>query len=63
MREVIGILLCVQAIGGGISAVLDGSKSWFLQRHLLPDALQIPASVVLLAIALTLLWSGRERSR
>ena len=63
MREIIGVLLCVQAVGGGVSAVLDGSKSWFLQRHLLPDSLQIPASVVLLAIALALLWSARERSR
>lgn len=63
MREFIGIVLCVQAVGGGISAALDGSASWFLQRHLLPESLQIPASVVMLAVALALLWSGHARSR
>lgn len=63
MRELVGIVLCVQAVGGGISAALDGSESWFLQRHLLPGPLQIPASVVMLAIALALLWSARARSR
>lgn len=56
-------MLCVQAVGGGISAALDGAESWFLQRRLLPEPLQIPASVVVLAIALALLWSARARSR
>ncbi len=63
MRELLGVLLCVQAVGGGISAALDGSKSWFAVRHVLPEAAQIPASAVLLVIALAVLWSTGERAR
>ena len=63
MREAVGILLCIQAVGGGISAVLDGSRSWFIQRYLVPEALQVPVSVVMLAVALALLWSSREKAR
>ena len=62
MREVIGVLLCVQAVGGGISAALDGSRSWFAVRYVVPEPVQLPASAVLLVVALGLLWSTRERS-
>ncbi|GGS53067.1 MULTISPECIES: hypothetical protein [Actinokineospora] len=62
MREVLGILVCVQAVGGGVSAVLDGSRSWFIQRHVVPEALQVPVSVAMLVVGLALLWSSRKRA-
>lgn len=62
MREAIGIILCIQAVGGGVSAALDGSRSWFAVRYVVPEPLQIPACVVLLVIALAVLWSSRERA-
>jgi hypothetical protein len=63
MRELIGILLCVQGAGGLITRLLDGSRSWFLVRHVLPDGLHIPASVVLILLGVLLLWRGRDRER
>ncbi|MGW5051953.1 hypothetical protein [Actinokineospora sp. NPDC004072] len=63
MREGIGLLLCIQAVGGGLSALLDGSRSWFLQRYIVPEAVQVPASVVMLGLGLVLLWSAWERNR
>ncbi|MDQ3405837.1 MAG: hypothetical protein M3548_20990 [Actinomycetota bacterium] len=60
IRELVGILLCVQGVGGGLSKILDGGRSWFAQRHLLPEAAQIPASVVMILLGVALLWSARE---
>jgi hypothetical protein len=62
VREAIGIILCIQAVGGGVSAALDGSRSWFAVRYAVPEPLQIPACVVLLVVALAVLWSSRERA-
>lgn len=53
--EAIGILLCVQGVGGLLNKILDGSGSWFLIRHTVPDALQIPACVVITIIGAALL--------
>jgi hypothetical protein len=62
VREAVGIILCIQAIGGGISAALEGSRSWFAVRYVVPQPWQIPACVVLLVVALAVLWSSRERA-
>ncbi|RZS32457.1 hypothetical protein EV193_11291 [Herbihabitans rhizosphaerae] len=63
VTEVVGIVLLVQGIGGAISKIVDGSKSWFLTRHVLPEGLQIPASVIMVLIGVALLWSIRDRQR
>ncbi|WP_216205674.1 hypothetical protein [Amycolatopsis aidingensis] len=64
MIEVLGILLIVQGVGGFINRVAEsGSRSWFVQLHLLPPVLHIPASVVMavLGVALVILSSSRRR--
>jgi hypothetical protein len=61
-NELVGIVLCIQGVGGGLSAILDGHPSWFLVRRLLPEGLQLPAAVVIaLAGALILLAGARKR--
>jgi hypothetical protein len=59
--ELIGIVLVIQGAGGLVTALLDGSRSWFLVRHVLPEELQVPASVVVLLLGLLLLWRNRDR--
>jgi hypothetical protein len=53
--ETIGIIVLIQGVGGLLNKLLDGSGSWFLVRHWVPDALQIPACVVLIVIGGALL--------
>lgn len=59
--EGVGILLCVQGVGGGLSAILGGSKSWFLVRHVLPDGAQVPVAVVLALLGGLLLLAGSRK--
>lgn len=48
MLETIGIILIVQGVGGLINRLAEsGSKGWWLQLHLLPDALHLPVSVAM----------------
>lgn len=58
LAETIGIVLCVQGIGGGLSAVLDGGRSWFLVRHVLPDGAQVPVAVVLAVVGAVILLAN-----
>ncbi|WP_020671863.1 hypothetical protein [Amycolatopsis nigrescens] len=65
MIEAIGILLMVQGVGGFINRVAQsGSKSWFVQLHVLPDSLHIAASVVLAltGLVLVVVSSGKRKS-
>lgn len=62
LTEIIGILFCIQGIGGAATAMFDGSPSWFLVRHVLPDGLQIPAGIVLALLGAAVLAAG-SRSR
>ncbi|QYN33345.1 hypothetical protein K1T35_33215 [Pseudonocardia sp. DSM 110487] len=48
MLETIGIILIVQGVGGVINRLAESeSKGWWLQLHLLPDALHLPVSVAM----------------
>ena len=60
--ELVGILFCIQGIGGGLSAILDGHPSWFLVRRLLPEATQLPVAIAIAVLgALILLAGARNR--
>jgi hypothetical protein len=62
VTELVGILLCVQGVGGGLSAILDGHPSWFLVRRLLPDGVQLPVAIAIAVLgALVLLLGSRKR--
>jgi hypothetical protein len=61
--ELVGILLCVQGVGGGVSAVLDGHPSWFLVRHVLPEGAQLPAAIVIAVVGGLVLLAGARRER
>jgi hypothetical protein len=62
ITETIGIILCIQGVGGGLSSILDGSRSWFLVRHVLPDGAQVPVAIVIALVgAVILLANSRNR--
>jgi hypothetical protein len=65
ITETIGILLCIQGVAGGLSAIRDGPRSWFLVRHVLPDDAQVPVAVVitLLGAVILLADSRKEENR
>jgi hypothetical protein len=66
MLETLGIVLIVQGVGGIVNRLAESqSKGWWLQLHVLPDGLHIPASVAMgIAGALLVLQStaGRRKS-
>lgn len=48
MPEIVGIVLLVQGIGGFVNRVAGStSNGWWVQLHLLPPALHIPASIAM----------------
>lgn len=59
--EAIGIVLCVQGVGGALSAVLGGEPSWFLVRHVVPDGAQVPVGVVLVLVGAIVLGARTRR--
>ncbi|HYQ68446.1 hypothetical protein [Actinophytocola sp.] len=60
--ESIGIILCVQGVGGALSALRDSGRGWFLVRYVLPEGAQVPVAVVIaLAGAVILLANSRGR--
>lgn len=61
--EAIGIVLCVQGVGGALSAALDGGRSWFLVRYVVPDGAQIPVAVVIAMVGALVLAAGSRRPR
>ncbi|PXY28473.1 hypothetical protein [Prauserella muralis] len=64
MVELLGILLTVQGVGGFVNRVAGGeSKSWFVQLHVLPESLHIPASIVLALVGGVLAFAGGSRRR
>jgi uncharacterized membrane protein HdeD (DUF308 family) len=55
MLETIGIILIVQGVGGLINRLAESeSKGWWLQLHLLPDALHLLASVAMAVVGVLL---------
>jgi hypothetical protein len=66
MLETIGIVLIVQGVGGLVNRLAEsGSKGWWLQLHLLPDALHLPASIAMgvVGVLLVLRSMAGERRR
>jgi hypothetical protein len=64
--ETIGIVLIVQGVGGLINRLAEsGSKGWWLQLHVLPDGLHVPASVAMgiVGVLLVLRSMAGERRR
>ncbi|SFQ60972.1 Myxococcales GC_trans_RRR domain-containing protein [Amycolatopsis arida] len=62
MVEALGILLVIQGVGGFVNRVAESSSySWFVQLHLLPASLHIPASVVMAVVGLLLAGVGARR--
>lgn len=60
--EAIGIVCCVQGVGGALSSIMDGHPSWFLVRHVLPDGAQVPVGVAIALLgAVILLANSRKR--
>ena len=60
--ETIGIVLCIQGVGGAVSSVLDGGRSWFLLRYVVPDGAQVPVGIVLALLgAVILLANSRKK--
>jgi hypothetical protein len=48
MLETLGIVLIVQGVGGLLNRLAEsGSKGWWLQLHVLPDGLHVPASIAM----------------
>lgn len=62
ITEAIGILLCIQGVGGLVSKILDGDESWFLVRHVVADNLQGPMAVGIALVGVAVLTAG-SRSR
>jgi hypothetical protein len=62
ITELVGVVLCIQGVGGGLSAVLDGGRSWFLVRHVLPEGAQVPVAVVIALVGAVILATN-SRSR
>jgi hypothetical protein len=60
--EAIGIVCCIQGVGGAVSSILDGGRSWFLVRYVLPDGAQVPVAVVVALVgAVILLANSRNK--
>jgi hypothetical protein len=59
--ELVGIVLCIQGVGGGLSAILDGHPSWFLVRRLLPEAAQLPVAIAIAVLGVLVLVFGSRR--
>lgn len=62
ITEAIGIILCIQGVGGLVSKIMDGGPSWFLVRHVVSDNLQGPVAVGIALVGVAVLTAG-SRSR
>lgn len=62
ITELVGIVLCIQGVGGGLSAILDGGRSWFLVRYVLPDGAQVPVAIAIALLgAVILIVDARKK--
>ena len=59
--EAFGIALCIQGVGGAISALLDGGRSWFLVRYVVPDGAQVAVAVGLALVGVLVLVAGANK--
>jgi preprotein translocase subunit SecG len=61
ITELVGVVLCIQGFGGGLSAILDGGRSWFLVRYVLPEGAQIPVAVVIALVGVVMLATNSRK--
>lgn len=59
--EALGIVLCIQGVGGAISALLDGGRSWFLVRYVVPDGAQVAVAVGIALVGVLVLAAGADK--
>ncbi|MFC4856672.1 hypothetical protein [Actinophytocola glycyrrhizae] len=59
--EAIGIVLCIQGVGGGLSALLEGGRSWFLVRYVVPGGAQVAVAAVLALVGVLVLVAGSRK--
>jgi len=58
ITETIGIILCIQGVGGLVSKILGWDKSWFLVRHVVAENLQGPVAVGIALVGVAVLTIG-----
>jgi hypothetical protein len=63
ITEMVGVVLCIQGVGGGLSAILDGGRSWFLVRYVLPDGAQVPVAVVIALVGAVILLANSHKKQ
>lgn len=61
ITEAVGIVLCIQGVGGGLSALLDGGRSWFLVRYVVPDGAQVAVAVGIALVGVLVLAAGSRK--
>jgi hypothetical protein len=61
--ETIGIILCVQGVGGALSALRDTGRGWFLVRYVLPEGAQVPVAVLIALVGAVILLANPRRRR
>jgi hypothetical protein len=59
--EVVGIVFCIQGVGGAISAIADGGRSWFLVRYVVPEGGQVAVAAALALVGLVILAAGARK--
>ena len=59
--EALGIILCVQGVGGAINAIADGNRSWFLVRYVVPEGGQVAVAVCMALAGLAILAVGARK--
>lgn len=59
--EALGILLCVQGVGGAATALFDGGRSWFLVRYVVPEGGQVAVGVAIALLGLLVLAAGARK--
>ncbi len=59
--EVVGIVFCIQGVGGAISAIADGGRSWFLVRYVVPEGGQVAVAAALTLVGLVILAAGARQ--
>ena len=54
-------MLCIQGGGGALSALLDGGRSWFLVRYVVPDGGQVPVAIGIALLGVLVLVAGSRK--
>jgi hypothetical protein len=63
LTETIGIVLCVQGVGGALSALRDSGRGWFLVRYVVADGAQVPVGIAVAAVGAVILLANARKKR